>query len=273
MTPTFLQMPESLAVREINKISLCADNCMGIDADGNIIQKPSIQFIAYITSEVNMQLTSDILSLNPEQSSIMLTLGSNALLGKVPAFDYPRYFGYRGTSPVTIPISCYLKLGSDSKEQGEQAYINDIVNPLLDLFSLALPYRDKESILGIKNEEVEKANQSGGTISKGIASIVDYFTAKGLDKYLGQIYMLNVPSPMLPDAGIDSRISLAIGANNTIRVGEVIIKSISMSFPKLILGEGYPERVNLVITLETLRNVTQDSMRQILIKPKTSNDQ
>lgn len=251
---------ENQAIREINKVTLAANNCKGINADGTMSVR-NREFEAYLSSAISLNMSSEMLSLNADQANLMTTLGANVIFGKVPAFDYPRWFGYRGTAPLSIPISCYLKLGSDAKLAGREAYIKDILTPLTDLFSMALPYRDSATLA---------QQMSKHKLGDSLDTITNWLTGRNLSQYTDQIYFLNVPSPMShvnqeSSEETNTRITLAVGKFNTIKFREVIIKSITVTIPTLILDMGYPERVDITINVETLRNATQDSLKDIFI--------
>lgn len=251
-------MSESTVIRDLNKVYLFQGNEW---------------FEAYMTEGFEYTVENIVDSMSDLAPGALATLAINAGLGMVPAFDMPRYFGYKGSKPIAFTIDCYLRLGDEAgadpiKIIGDikvgsgriNPYQKSILAPLLKLYAMMLPTR------------------KGGPISdmgfiKAINSMLSAIPVVGvsLSTVTDQIYMLEVPKGFQAygEGGSMNRIDMKIGSaqgnpsgetGHPMNFGQVIIKSVTVSQGKLMIDRGYPDRVNIKIGLETMRVATVNSL-------------
>lgn len=218
-------LQETLILRELNVVTLYGAGLGG-------------EFTAYLNGNIGLDLVSKIGSMTDITASSAVTAAFNAF-GYAPAIDMPRWYSYKGTDPLKFTINCYLKVKED--------FNKDVTDPLKLLFKYILPSRG-ESLANLTPEFV-KQFLSGIDLTKGASS------------FLGSIYILKVPAPL--DFKKAAPLNMDIGKNRTIKFQEVIVTKVALQWGKLILDKGYPERVDLAISIETARNATTDLLETI----------
>lgn len=180
----------------------------------------------------------------------VITLASNMLLGIAPAFDIPRWFTYKGTDPISFSLKCSLLLHNDVKK--------DLVDPLLALVNLFLPSRNLEG-------SASDATKDWAVKIKEFASKAMNFISSDIAQSSDKIYVLNLPETMRPTSG--KRLTLSYGPNGKMHFDDILISGIAVEIPMLTIEDGYPERIDISMTLETLRPATTDLMREFIIPP------
>lgn len=167
----------------------------------------------------------------------LTTLFSNVVLNSPPAFDIPRWFSYRGTNPVRFSVSCSLLLRTGNVN-------NDLIQPLINLFNLFLPSQSDFS--GMAGSNATKVKEFVENSLQWLAQN----TGRPSDK----IYTLDLPPTMNPKN--PTRLVMSYGPHGAMHIKDVIIRGVQVRIPGLTIEEGYPERIDLTISVETLRVAT-----------------
>lgn len=230
---------ESRAIRELNQVAFAYEN--------EVVQ-------AYMTSNFGFKFASFLTEFGNNAKKSTLTVAALNIIGYVPAFDFPRWYGYQGSDSLKFTINAYLKLDPDNPN-----YQNDIIKPLKTLSKWVLPERKKAS---------EAAKETKKTNSDSILPGVDIFHLMSSIN----AYTLTPPAQIKCWENKEQSMVMYVGRVDSarqqkwaIRVSEVFIKDVSIEFSKLIMDDGKPERVNLTIYAETLRKATKDLMEEILV--------
>lgn len=195
-----------------------------------------------------------------QKFSALLAVVANVGFGMAPAFDIPRKFIYQGSEPLKLNIPCYLLLETDP--------IKDYVNPMRCLMNMYLPSRKlgKDLTETIETSEVYKTLVNGvGTIADMIFQGYDWYK-KGMVKefslgdLLGKAYLLDIPFPYQSYKSGTNYLVLRYGR---MRLAEVIITGVQLSFPVFTYDYGYPDHIAISIQVETLRPATTDMYENI----------
>lgn len=267
---------ESRSVREVNRMLLTWNNNKKNGEGEEIISQTFSgksnskcqskgAFEAYMEGGIDFGVDIDMGSYGGPDVRNMpsvkgLNLGSvlgtlSNIAGIAPAFDMPRYFSYKGATPMRFSLRCYLKL----KESWEK----DIRDPIANLCYMALP--TKAMSLG----EVQGLSQVIDASSQVFKTLLDFLPNTNIDtsnsSLSEQIYLLSIPPSI--QLGANQNLKLYIGDHMKIKVEPVVITSMRFSWDRLYIGEGYPERVNIQLGLETQRVVTSNLLSSMFGMP------
>jgi hypothetical protein len=255
---------ESRVIREKNKVYLFQGKLN------------PIEFSAYLSAGVKFDVANNIESMTDLTPGALTTLAANAVFDTAPVFDIPRWFGYKGSKPISFTIDCYLKLGHTQSTgpikignieiATPNIYQSSIVAPLLSLYSMALPSRKMDAVT---KSYKTLSSVTGVETLKSLLSILPFVQEENLDNLTNQIYILEVPKAFKAYSkdGMENKIDLMIGSPedniHPINFNNVIIKSIQCSWDRLTIDRGYPERLDISINIETLRLATIDMLAEI----------
>ncbi len=240
---------ESISLRELNRISLSMTTL-----DGEILTYEAYMDGGFST-DINIPMQD--FSADP---SMKLTAFAN-VLGFAPAFDMPRYFMFKGSQPLKFGLSTYLKADS-SKEQndtGVSILKNYYQKPLENLFKMCLPLTSKETL-----SDLSAVKAVGDLISQ----IPIFGDGNSVSARLDEVRVMNVPESISPKLNPKNRIKLRMGKSEddwAIEFRDIIITNIRLSWGKLILDKGYPDRIEVDLSVETLRSATTDLIKNFLI--------
>ena len=246
MATAFLE--ESKTIRELNRMSL-------VLMQGNT----SLEYAAYMNGGISFNITSNMEDMTNLSPNAMTTMFAN-LAGFAPAFDMPRWFSYKGTRPISFSLDTYLKLETNMGK--------DIINPFMNLCKMVLPTTTEESISGM---------------AKKIPVVGELLSAIGLidsdnlvATRLNEVKLFKLPLSINPkEANSDAtRMKLRMGkygenaedASYSIKVGVVVVTSIDVSWGRLMVNVGYPERVDIRLTLETMRSASANMLSSLFYK-------
>lgn len=224
-----MPLMEQMQLRELNTLALYTE--------------AASPFEAYLDGEISLDLIAKIGDNTEVTPPAWLTAGFNAF-GYAPAIDMPRWYSYQGTKPLKFTVNCYLRVVEDFNQ--------DITEPLKLLFSFLLPSRT-QSI----DELITKAT------GKNLSGVPLIGSASKVAK---DIYFLNVPEPM--NYASDKVLKLEFGGSAkgpTLKFHDVIVTGVSLKWGKLILEDGYPERVNITLNVESTRNATTNLLETIFV--------
>jgi hypothetical protein len=239
-------LEEAKQIRELNKMSLILMN-----------STTPLEYTAYMEGGVNFGITSnmeDMTSLSPN----MLTTALVNVAGFVPAFDMPRWYAYKGTKPISFSINTYLKLENDIN--------TDVVEPFKKLCQMVLPSRSDDTLKGI----VQKTPVLNSLLSG--FGLIDESNNAILNK-LDDISLLKTPLSISPTIANSkaTRLKLRLGKfgktteddSYSFKFGEVVVTGMQVSWGRLLVGEGWPERFDIGLTIETMRCATTNILASI----------
>lgn len=239
-------LEEAKQIRELNRMSLILMN-----------SSTQLEYSAYMEGGVSFGITSnmeDMTSLSPN----MLTTAVANLMGFVPAFDMPRWYAYKGTKPISFSIKTYLKLQKDFQK--------DVINPFMNLCKMVLPSRSEDTLKGM----VQKAPVLNSLLSG--FGLIDEKNNAVLNK-LDDISLLNTPISISPtiSSSVATRLKLRMGrygensedSSYTFKFGEVVVTGMQVSWGRLLVGAGLPERLDIDLSIETMRCATTNILESI----------
>lgn len=241
---------ESISLRELNRVSLSM-----VTLDGE-----ELNYEAYMDGGFSTDINIPMQDFSADPS-MKLTALTN-IFGFAPAFDMPRYFMFKGSQPLKFGLSTYLKADS-SKEQQNTSGVTILTNyyqkPLENLFKMCLPLTSKESLADIS------VVRAVGDLLSGIPIFGD---GNSVTARLDEVRLMNVPESISPKLNPKNRIKLRMGKSEegwAMEFRDIIITNIRLSWGKLILDKGYPDRIEVDLTIETLRSATTDLIKNFLI--------
>lgn len=241
-------LEESRSIRELNRMSL------------TLMQgSTSLEYAAYMNGGINFNISSNMEDMTNISPNAMTTVLAN-IAGFAPAFDMPRWFSYKGTRPISFSIDTYLKLKDNMG--------TDIINPFKNLCKMVLPSTTEDSIAGM----AKKIPVVGDLLSSIGLIDSDNMIAQKLD----EVKLFKLPLAISPfEANSEAtRMKLRMGkygeseedVSYSIKIGEVVVTSIDVSWGRLMVNVGYPERVDVRLTLETLRSASSNMLSSLFYK-------
>nr|DAI54897.1 MAG TPA: hypothetical protein [Caudoviricetes sp.] len=249
-------MGENRAIRDLNVVTIRWYGPSDIQDDNS--EPTDYVFQAYLPEGFSFGFGNIVGSPNAELGNIASIL-ANAVFDKVPAIDIPRWYMYKGSTPIKFDIRCYLKLIDDP--------IKDLSEPIQTLSRLTLPTRNKTNIRQTVANATADPNTGVDLLDGGIRQI--NAVAEGKKTFLGMnlsesgilnnAYLLNVPGPFRYAANQQGAV-ITFGKNNAFMLNEVMINSVQISVGRMLVDVGYPERIDLLISVETSRNATTDTI-------------
>ena len=239
-------LEEAKQIRELNRMSLILMN-----------SSFPLEYTAYMEGGVSFGITSNMEDMTSLSPNLLTTVAANAF-GFVPAFDMPRWYAYKGTRPISFSIQTYLKLEKDFQK--------DVMNPFMNLCKMVLPSRSEDTLKGI----VQKAPVLNSLLSG--FGLIDEKNNAVLNK-LDDISLLKTPLSISPVISTDkaTRLKLRMGrygestedSSYVFKFGEVVVTGIQVSWGRLLVGMGLPERLDINLTIETMRCATTNILESI----------
>lgn len=181
------------------------------------------------------------------------------LSGTAPVLDFQRKFLYQGLEPVSLTFQCYLVLDDwsalTSYKDIYAAFDGEVRQPILSLLYYMLPTRKSNLVEdgGIADSIFQTIKSGYNWIIDAISSWVDLSAIrmddnKTLSDYMGDVYLLNLPSQYELDGN-----NYLVAKWGKFTWKELVIESVDMTIPQLVYASGIPQYVQITIQLSTLR--------------------
>lgn len=229
-----MSFTEASILRNINTVRL-------------LMPSTSEVFTAFLTGPVNIKAENNYYDISEGiDIGLFPTVAINAIFQKVPAFDIPRQFAYKGTKPLNFTIKCCLRLKSSVEE--------DYIKPLKTLAGFSLPTRGEDAT------KITDANSGVTKLFEGLKSLASSVVGDKAGDYIKEIYLLDLPKSQL----LENKLILTIGSYETFRLEDVIVRDFDFSFDKLILDKGFPNQIDFDISIESKRVATVNLFNDLI---------
>lgn len=229
-------------------------------------------FTAYLLSPITISAQNVFADIATPSVGVFETVIMNSIFGKAPAFDMSRKLAFQGVTGSGLELQTRLKLSQDNPDP-----IEDFDKPLRKLILTALPKRTSASLYGTVKAMVDEGHEGEeeksigklligtlGAIADQLITWGDALSKQMLSKMLKDTYFLDIPE-QLQSSGCYAYFG-DVTKTPAIKMGPFIIKAIQIQLGPLILTGGYPEYVNVNITLEPQRTYTCDMMTNLFTK-------
>lgn len=248
---------------------------MGLRQELNLLNKVTLAtasqgkkgfYVAWLKNNISFEASNNFSDILGDMSNNGLAMLINAF-GKVPAFDTPRKFAYKGSSYTSLNLETILKMHAG----GVQA---SFVDPIKNLVEMALPSREDQPLSSTAAVSGLIGFING--LGDGAGPLSDMVTAfsNTIQEITDETFVMNIPKQLTTTA---NEVYVYYGSESSmqetpIRLGPYIISRISITLGKLIMKGGYPEVVEIGIGLESLRRATADVFGSIFqtIQPEKS---
>jgi hypothetical protein len=264
-------LQEVRSIRDLNQMRLSMTH-PDIEENNGLLE-----YKAYLRGDFNMNVSLPMEDYGFNPSNLVTAITN--VVGFAPAFDMPRYFMFKGSKPISFTLSTYLKIDSVaemeslSKEvpEGKVQSVMDKYygRPLRNLFGMFLPSSGTSNVLQtIKEITPDAVSNVLESVGEFLSDIPLFANDSAIKQRLDEVFPMYMPPAI--DPKLSSRIKLQMGKygesseSYALTFDQVIITNVSVEWSKLLIDKGYPDRMGVDITLETLRPATAQIVNDFL---------